>query len=137
MARQRGRKSVAAQAIGQVVTLPERPRAPTELNDEEVSVWDQVVGAHPGDWISRDQVPLLIQYVRHVVGARRVAQLITQHEAGEQFDTGAYLKLLTAQQTESKQIVLLARSMRITNQSRYVPHAGGARPSPQNPKPWE
>ena len=135
--KKRGRKSAADYNLSQVVTIPKRPKPPAELVDEEQAVWDQVVNAHSGDWISKDQTPLLVQYYRHVVSARRVSQLIHSIEGAEDFDMSEYFAALAAQDRESRTLSALARSMRITNQSRYIPGAAKARPRPETPAPWE
>jgi hypothetical protein len=51
------------------------------LTDEQATEWWAVVNRLPADWFPRETHALLIQYCRHVVSARRVAQLLTQAES--------------------------------------------------------
>src|SRR5947208_2872573 len=73
--RQRGRKSPSALAVVPLGTIP-RQRAPSELTCEETKVWDAVVAAESADWFNGSTRPLLAQFCRHVVAARRVAAMI-------------------------------------------------------------
>lgn len=137
MEKKRGRKSAAQELTPNVIQLPGKHRSPRELNSEECVIWDAVIDAHERDWIQRDQFPVLVQYCKHVITARRVSQMIRAEEAGEEFDTDAYLKLLAAQERESRAVTALARSLRITNQSRYHSDGAGPRPKPPFKKTWE
>lgn len=130
MEKKRGRKSAAAVAVIDQLKSPletiERPPVPYELDDEEATVWCGVVDRMPATWFGSETFPLLVQYCRHVVRARRVAQLIRHHEQppkpkkGEQaaeLDIDAYNKLLIMQDRESRAIATLATKMRIAQQS--------------------
>lgn len=138
MQEKRGRKSAAS--LGVVTTLPERPRPPACLHDEEAEIWNQVVGAHLGSWLGRDAIPLLVQYCRHVVRADRIAQSIHNYEmkdkSDEGFDLDRWKTLLAIQEKESRAITSLARALRITHQAKYRADSADARPTPTNP-PWE
>src|SRR5688572_2134444 len=116
--KQRGRKSGAELAIvtGPVETVA-RPDAPYELTDEQAEEWHKVVGRLPADWFPTETHALLTQYCKHVVAARRIAQLIGAEEKKENLDLANYDALLRMQDRESKSIGMLATRMRITQQS--------------------
>lgn len=118
----RGRQSgdeIATQALIGASNTMNRPEPPHDLwRDEEHDVWRRVVEALPGDWFSPANKPLLAQYCRHVVQARRVAQMLRQveHEPGD-IDVALWTKLMRAQQAESSAIAALATKMRLSQQS--------------------
>jgi hypothetical protein len=131
----RGRTSAAAlevASLGKVETI-QRPDAPYELTDEQAQEWWAVVNRMPADWFPRETHGLLAQYCRHVVAARRVAQLVAAEEAGE-FDLGRYDQLLKMQEREGRALSSLATRLRITLQATVSPKT--QKPS-QNKKPWE
>ena len=134
----RGRKS-AAELATRVVPLSAQTRlsAPYDLwRDEEVEVWTGIVNSMPASHFGPETVPLLIQYCRHVVNARRLAQLIRQEETGKgRIDLAAYGQLLAFHERESRAINALSRSMRLSQISRAT-HKG-SRPFEHGAKPWE
>lgn len=120
----RGRKSAAALAIVSPVEVVPRPGAPAELNDEQAAEWKAVVERMPADWFGRETHALLVQYCRHVVAARRIAQIIEAMEnleAAEQrpFVLEDYDRALKMQEREGRAISSLATRMRITQQTSY------------------
>lgn len=131
----RGRKSAAELAvITPVVELVERPKSPHELNDEETEVWAQVIEAFPSDWFSPANTPLLAQYCRHIVQAKRVAELIERALSDPDVETVYYDRLLKMQQRESNIIQILATKMRISQQG-TTNHRGNHKA--QRRKLWE
>lgn len=96
-----------------------RPKPPAELTPEQADEWRAVVNRLPADWFPRETLGMLAQYCRHIVSARRVAQLIQQHEALEEFDIDEYDKLLKMQEREGRALSSLATRMRITQQTTY------------------
>lgn len=128
---QRGRKSEASLAIVRnrdiaPLEVHVRREAPAELSDEETSEWYAIVESLPATWFGRENQALLTQYCRHVVRARRVAQLIHDMESpqppkpGEDaptFDIQGYNSLLIMQDRESRAIATLSTKMRIAQQS--------------------
>lgn len=134
----RGRTSAAALIATPVVSVMDRPDAPYDLTDEQAQEWWAVVNRMPGDWFPRETHGLLAQYCRHVVGARRVAQLLAALESpkvkGEAMDLGAYDKLLKMQEREGRAISSLATRMRLTQQTTY----DRSKKKPVHAKrPWE
>lgn len=117
---QRGRRGVAAltaPAPAGVVTLLQRPEPPLELTPEQSDVWRQIVDGLPADWFPRETWPLLCQYCRHAIEARRLGQLIDQTCALPDLDVAAYGELLKMQRQETGALKVLAASMRLAQQS--------------------
>jgi hypothetical protein len=133
----RGRKSAAANAVATLVRpeAVQRPDSPYDLTDEESDEWWAVVNRMPADWFPRETHGMLSQYCRHVVSARRIAQLIQQAMKADAFDVDAYNQLLIMQDREGRAISSLATRMRLSQQSLYdkskrkLPASGK--------KPWE
>lgn len=116
----RGRKSAAELAVvPSVVEIVPRPVAPSELTDEQADEWRAVVSRMPADWFPRETHGLLVQYCRHVVAARRVAQLIAGEESGDKVDLEDYDRLLKMQEREGRAISSLATRMRVSQQSAF------------------
>lgn len=130
----RGRQSLAALAITTPIETIQRPDAPYDLTDDQAEEWRAVVDRMPADWFPRETWPLLSQYCRHIVNARRVAQLIEQAAGRKKLNIGEYEALLKVQERESRAISALARSMRLTQQTTY----DKSKKKPlQVAKPWE
>lgn len=129
---QRGRKSAARLAT--VTTLPgQRPAAPKSLTPGEAKVWKATVATKPANWFTADSHPLLIGYCRAVVMADQLSvELVTVAvmltAAGASTEEGALKafaiafgmrkELLKQRNAEVDKITSLARSMRLTQQSR-------------------
>src|SRR5690625_5273102 len=88
--KQRGRKSAGELAVASPVLVQPRPDAPVELTPEQADVWNEVVDALPADWFAAETHPLLIQYCRHTIVARRIGQVCDQACAGEELDVAPY-----------------------------------------------
>jgi hypothetical protein len=117
----RGRKSAASKSVATIMrpeAIP-RPDSPYDLDDEESAEWWAVVDRMPADWFGRETHALLSQYCRHVVSARRIAQLIKAALKAEAFDVDAYDQLLKLQEREGRALSSLATRMRITQQATY------------------
>jgi hypothetical protein len=132
----RGRVSAAALTVispGGIETI-RRPAPPDDLSDEQAAEWKAVVNRLPADWFPRETQGMLAQYCRHVVAARRVAQLVKAIEADADFDIVAYDRALKMQEREGRAISSLATRMRITQQTSY----DKSKKKPiQGVKPWE
>src|SRR3990167_5634469 len=133
----RGRQSAAALSVIStegIVTI-RRPEPPSELTDEQAQEWRAVVNRLPAEWFPREPHGLLVQYCRHVVAARRVAQLIAAAEGSENFDTEEYDRLLKMQEREGRAISSLATRMRMSQHSTYDKKK--SKPIRGAKKPWE
>lgn len=133
----RGRVSVAALAVSSLaapIETVQRPDAPYDLTDEQAKEWWAVVNRMPADWFPRETHGMLAQYCRHVVAARRVAELVKSVEAENEFDLLAYDRALKMQEREGRAISSLATKMRISQQTTY--DKSRKKPSAAL-KPWE
>jgi hypothetical protein len=121
MMKKRGPKSAAERDVTlpnpKVIEVVSRPDAPYDLTDEQAQEWWAVVNRLPADWFPRETHGMLVQYCRHVVSARRVAQLLTQAEAAKRLDLARYNQLLIMQEREGRALSSLATRMRISQQA--------------------
>lgn len=139
--RQRGRKSAVSQEVATIstVSLIERPEPALDLTPPEEDVWRSVVGAMPADWFPVETHPLLSQYCRHTVAARKIAMLIDLASAKDQVDTAELDKLLQMQARETAALKALAASMRLSQQASYSARGAGGEKSRRSTvkRPWE
>jgi chaperone required for assembly of F1-ATPase len=133
----RGRKSAASQevVVPGTTELIARPDAPYDLTDEQSAEWWAVVNRMPADWFPRETHGMLTQYCRHVVAARRVAQLVAKAEKNKTLDLEEYDRLLKMQEREGRAISSLATRMRISQQATV--RADAARKPDMVDDPWE
>lgn len=133
----RGRKSSAALAVSNpdVIEAVQRPDAPYDLTDEQSEEWWAVVNRMPADWFPRETHGMLSQYCRHVVAARRVAQLVSSEESKAEIDVDVYDRLLKMQEREGRAISSLATRMRISQQATV--RAEGAKKPKEIERPWQ
>ena len=110
----------------------DRLRPPVELTDEEVEVWVAVTSSVEASWFNPGNAPLLAQYCRHVINARRIAELIERHAN----NLGTYFELLTLQREQSGSLKTLASAMRISQQATTT-YRGNPRTISQTRVPWE
>lgn len=138
----RGRVSAASLEVATAKPLEtvQRPDAPYDLTDEQSEEWWAVVNRLPADWFPRETHGVLAQYCRHVVAARRVAQLVrsAENEVDEDgaavLDLNRYDQLLKMQEREGRALSSLATRLRITQQATMSEKA--KKPS-QAKRPWE
>jgi hypothetical protein len=131
----RGRPSAASiLSEAKLIEATERPRPPHDLNDEEVEVWVKVAGAQVPDWFNDANLPLLAQYCRHSVHARRIGELIEKASGDPDLAVRDYNRLLIMQSRETRTMMLLATKMRIAQQS--VKNQRGNKKN-VSAKPWE
>ncbi len=125
----RGRKSSAALEIAgigvQAVTVVNRPHPPLDLTPEEMDVWVETVEAMPADWFPRESWPLLRQWCRHTITARRVAQMIDAASARDHVDVSEMKDLLGMQAKETAALKALGASMRLSQQASYSARGAG------------
>ena len=134
---ERGRKSAASLSVisGSGIETIRRPDPPTELTDEQADEWRAVVTRLPADWFPRETHGMLAAYCRHVVTARRVAQIVQQIESAKEFDINAYDQALKMQEREGRAVSSLATRMRISQQATV--RAEKARKGSPVSRPWE
>jgi hypothetical protein len=113
----RGRPSMASLMVPDAPEFIQRPDAPYDLTDEQGEEWRAIVGTMDPGHFMRGNYPLLAQLCRHIVNARRLAQLIEQCAKEKDFDRKEFGILLQLEATESAAIMRLSRSMRLTQQA--------------------
>jgi hypothetical protein len=113
----RGRPSLASLMVPDSSEFIQRPDAPYDLTDEQAEEWRAIVGTMDPGHFMRGNYPLLAQLCRHIVNARRLAQLIEQCAKEKDFDRKEFGILLQLEATESAAIMRLSRSMRLTQQA--------------------
>jgi hypothetical protein len=113
----RGRPSMASLMVPDSSEFIQRPDAPYDLTDEQAEEWRAIVSAMAPGHFMRGNYPLLAQLCRHIVNARRLAQLIEQCAKEKNFDRKEFGVLLQLEATESAAIMRLSRSMRLTQQA--------------------
>ena len=138
----RGRKSAASMEVAtaaQAVAVVRRPEPPLDLTPEEADVWVEVAEAMPADWFPRETWPLLRQYCRHTVTARRVSQLIDAAASRDEVDVSEMKELLGLQAKETASLKAMAASMRLSQQASYSARGAGGEKSRRATvkRPWE
>lgn len=121
--RQRGKQS-AADAETTAVTVVRRPDAPLDLTPDETDVWCEITDAMPADWFQRETWPLLGQYCRHTIAARRLGQLIDNEMSRDPIEWPILKEMLAAQAKETAALKALAASMRLSQQSTWNAKSG-------------
>src|SRR5262245_7848882 len=99
-----------------ILEIP-RAKPPAELTDEEADEWRAYTNRMPADYFGREHYATLVQLCRHTVQARRIAQLIEQTAKEPDINISLYRDLLRSQEVETRSIVALLRTMRMTHQS--------------------
>ena len=135
----RGRKSEADLSIVSIDTKFERLKPPSDLSLEQRAVFADIVGALPGNFFSKEQMPLLASLSRHITSSRRLSGWIDRLEGpgdAADFDPRVYLKALESRRKETSAIKSLSTALRLTNQSRWRPSQAG-KETPQKTPPWE
>lgn len=138
----RGRKSSAELSVVPSQFARPLPRPPKVLSEESAEVWRSVVRAMPADWFRAEHYALLEQFCGHVVRARRLsAELAKCPDEGLTSADGAahYDRIARAAERESRAMVAIARSLRMTHQSQIRAETAGRRVArhSEGPLPWE
>ena len=134
--KKRGPVSMAAlQVAAMTPREAAKPRlaAPCALTPAESDVWQRTVSSLPPEWLKADQGPVLERYVKHVVRAQALEALIAA--ADPAFDLDRYAKLVTLAGAETSRILSLARSLRLTVQSRLHAVTAGSRAAAERTQP--
>jgi hypothetical protein len=112
-------KSTKSQTmLHRAVTKRKDPRLqpPASMPTEQAEVWRQVVQSLPAEWFSAEQTSLLLAYCNHVARAAQIQAALSKLDPIGDLET--FDKLCKAAGMESARITMLARSMRLTQQSR-------------------
>ncbi len=135
----RGRKSGAS--LGVIVTsLPQR-MPPPNLTEAQARIWRRVVGAKPVGYFDAATGPLLEAYCGAVASADVVSGMVDRFDMSEIAEPDGlrqFTRLLGVRDRLTRQILALARSLRLTVQSTRRADAAENRASPQGARrPWE
>jgi len=152
--RKPGPKSTAELGVKISVLQVERPDPPEELSPEEKETWKAITSTMPADWWRPSTFPLLTAFCSHVENARRIDRLLTavrtdEYMRNDDISFTAYLNclntLLRSRDRESRALISLARSMRISQQAMILPRGAGRQSAstaantrlPHETPPWE
>jgi hypothetical protein len=98
------------------VEVVRRVRPPLELTEEQAEEFQRVVSSMPAEWFCPGNVAMLCQYARHVIMARRIAQLVEQvlldPDSGRRVD-----QLIALQRSETSMLCRLMTQLRLTPQA--------------------
>jgi hypothetical protein len=111
------RKSAAALNIIRPPTFTPPPKPPADLTDPQQEVWRDLTESMPPDWFPKCTHALLAQLCRHICEAKFIAGKLKKGAPNKTL--ADYDKWLSMQDRETKAILALSRSLRLTNQSRY------------------
>lgn len=126
--------------VAPVANLPRLP-PPPELSEFEAHVWTAVVNTKPADWFQADTLPLLLSYCKHVSQSYAIDAEVAAFEPGWlRTDDGLrrYKVLTDMRDRESRALVNLARSMRLSQQAQIRPETAATKASKAvSKRPWE
>src|SRR3954468_13486757 len=115
--RKRGRRS-SAELTSVVIDagrcIPSSP--PSELTDAQATVWRDVVGSLPDNWLTRAAHPILIAFCRHTCRARLVEMQIARFEiewVGVDGGLERLARLLAIAERETRAITACTRALRL------------------------
>ena len=127
--RQKGRKSVASLTVIET-GLPVRPSPPDELNVAEKELFTRITATKSVDFFDDVSVLLLSEFCRLKTSADLIADQIAKYDPEWlKTDDGVarYKSLSDMRDKTQGRMIALARSMRLTNQSRYPPGTAATR----------
>ena len=138
---QRGKKTAAALVSANVVEVTPRQIPPAELSELESGIWLSVVNTKPADWFQADTTQLMIAYCKHTSTAMTLDKQINEFDPAWLADNEGidrYQKLINMREKQTRAIVTLSRTMRLTQQSRYDAQvAATTNKKTSTKKPWE
>lgn len=122
----RGRKSSAELAVTPLGDRIRRPAPPDDLTADQKAEWRSVVEAMPPDWFGRESHSLLSAYCRHTTRARMLSGKIDNIESDELgklagMSVESFDRLARAAERETRAMLAVARSLRITHQAQADP----------------
>lgn len=143
MTAKRGRKSAAELSVVSSGGFDHRPDPPANLTPRQADIWKETVASEAADFFKTAALQaLLTDYCHHRESAEILNSTIhpfTAEDIADQEGVDHYRKLLRMRDNEVKSAAQLATKLRLTNQSRYVPHAAAtaSRRATAAKKPWE
>jgi hypothetical protein len=138
----RGRKSAASQQTVVAGNFDKRPDPPNEITEAQADVWRETVASENADFFKTAALrSMLVDYCRHKVTSDVLSrQLDAMDPESIEDDEGLkrYEILCRLRERETKAAADKATKLRLTNQSRYVPHtANTAAKNSGSTRPWE
>ena len=113
---------------------------PSDLSKDEARIWRRIQSAMPPDWFRAEHTDLLKQYAQHVAradalnaAAREIDLKAAAKDAIDGPDLKRVDKLFQMAERESRLMLALARSLRITHQSQVDPKTAGRKKKPSTP----
>ena len=128
--KQKGRKSTAKLSIISGETLP-RPAAPDDLLPDERLLWDAITSTRMPDFFDVATLPLLSEYCRLKTRVDLLAEQLEDFDSqwlATEDGVKRYKSLAGCCDQAQGRMISLARTMRLTQQSRYVPDKQAAKP---------
>lgn len=138
---QPGRKSAASLSVVGTVTSLKRLAPPEDLTSDQRQIWLATVNSKPAEWFGDEHMPILREYVRHVVTAEVLTRQIEEFDPAWMADDDGlkrYDRLTGMRAREAGVINTLARSMRLTQQAAYrADKAASLGDKGKGKKPWQ
>jgi hypothetical protein len=141
-------KTVPSTAAHAILPGKERYPAPDDLNNKERELWEEVMGAMPAGWFSRENLPLLKMYVRHIFLSELMFDELnlildakSYREMGEDppdLEEKKYANMILYNMDRQTKIVTqLAYHLRLTPKSRGEMYRKNDKAHRGNKRPWE
>ena len=138
--KQRGQKSAAADSVVSL-DIQTRPRPPECLNGDEKALWNDIVASRAPDFFDTVGQKLLTELCRVQSQVDQLAAPIAEFRPewlNSEAGIKRYKDLSVMREKAQARLIQLATKMRLTQQSRYIPHGAKARGKKETgPKPWE
>jgi hypothetical protein len=140
------RTSEEADLISPYAIAAPKLEPPEALTPEQAQCWREVMAGLPSDWVTSATAPLLVEYVRHITYARKVAEQLTQMRElplldaeGAETNRAIYFEFAQMARDESRIVADLAIKLRFCKQTRInsVTAERARNRLRTGPKPWE
>lgn len=129
---ERGKKSVASLAV--VALKARRLKLPDDLPPGQRAMLQALIDSKPADFFARADLPLLVLLARH---SERADRLEAEVQALEPGDLVGLKWLAPLCERETKAVVSILRTLRLTPQARYRPDSARLHAKSGAPRPWE
>lgn len=129
---ERGKKSVAALSV--VALNARRLKVPADLPPGQRAFLQALIDSKPCDFFSQADLPLLILLARH---SERADRLEAEVQALDPCDLVGLKWLSPLAERETRAMVTIMRTLRLTPQSRFRPDSAKIHAKAGAPRPWE
>lgn len=129
---ERGKKSVAALSV--VALKAGRLKLPDDLPPGQRAMLQALIDSKPADFFARADLPLLVLLARHSERADRLEDEVQALAPG---DLVGLKWLAPLCERETRAIVGIMRTLRLTPQSRFRPDSAKIHAKAGAPRPWE